>query len=332
MCIALISTAHPAYSLIIIDNRDVCDPFRNCQNCLLLTMSQEYLQRPTSSVDWWPDPASFVLGSRDMAREDHGTWMGVTKQGKIAVLTNFREDHCAQAVGVQSRGRIVNSWLTGPPEECQTTLDFVQKMVASPTTKQVGGFSLLCGRVNEPLAIVSNRSTHLDQITWVATEKNQTRGLSNTRFDDRTWPKILNGEKLMERAIEDHAQTHEDEEALLQRLLGVLSTDSLPRLPPGTDVEEYINHLRKSIFVPVLGQEDGTNPAAGKAAARVEDEMKEPRGQHYMSGPYGTQKQTILLARPDGRVRYFERTLYDQNATAVPIGTGDRSFEFHIEE
>ncbi|KAF7717337.1 Uncharacterized protein PECH_002031 [Penicillium ucsense] len=314
MCIALVSTAHPAYSLIVIDNRD------------------EFLRRPTSSVDWWPEPASFVLGSRDMAREDHGTWMGVTKQGKVAVLTNFREDHCAQAVGVQSRGRIVNSWLTGAPEQNQTTLDFVRGMVASPATKQVGGFSLLCGRLSEPLAIVSNRSTDLDQITWVAAEKNQTRGLSNTSFDDRTWPKILNGEQLMERAIKDHAQAQEDEEALLSRLLGVLSTDSLPRLPEEASVEEYIAHLRHSIFVPKLGQDDEIDPAAGVAAARVEDEAKQPLVQDYLSGPYGTQKQTILLARPDGRVRYFERTLYDNNAQAVPTGTGDRSFEFHIEQ
>jgi uncharacterized protein with NRDE domain len=264
--------------------------------------------------------------------------MGVTKQGKLAVLTNYREDKCAQAVGVHSRGRIVNSWLTSPPSEGQTTHSFVQEMVASPEAKQVGGFSLVCGRVNEPLAIVSNRSSDMDQITWVATEKNQTRGLSNTSVDDRTWPKILDGEKFMKLAIEEHVQAQEDEETLLQRLLGVLSKDTLPRLPEGTSVETYIQHLRKSIFVPVIGAEDDVNQAAeDAAAARVEDEIKQPQvngplDQNYSSGPYGTQKQTIILARPDGRVRYFERTLYDNDAKAVPIGQGDRSFEFHVEQ
>ncbi|CEJ59333.1 hypothetical protein PMG11_07961 [Penicillium brasilianum] len=320
MCIALISTAHPAYSLIIINNRD------------------EFLRRPTSSPDWWPEPASHVLGSRDLARATHGTWMGVTKHGKVAVLTNYREDKCAQAVGVHSRGRIVNSWLTSSPSEGQTTHDFVREMVASPEAKQVGGFSLVCGHVNEPLAIVSNRSSDMDHITWVAAEKNQTRGLSNTSVDDRTWPKILDGENLMQRAIGDHAQAQEDEDTLLQRLLGVLSTDTLPRLPEGTSVETYIQHLRNSIFVPVIGAEDDVNKEVeDTAAARIEDEPNQPRvngplDQNYSSGPYGTQKQTILLARPDGRVRYFERTLYDNDARAVPIGQGDRSFEFHVEQ
>lgn len=262
--------------------------------------------------------------------------MGVTKQGKVAVLTNYREDKCAQAVGVYSRGRIVNSWLTCPPSEGQTTHSFVQEMVASPEAKQVGGFSLVCGRVNEPLAIVSNRSSDMDQITWVATKRNQTRGLSNTSVDDRTWPKILDGENLMQRAIADHVQAQEDEETLLQRLLGVLSTDTLPRLPDGTNVDTYLPHLRKSIFVPIIGAEDDVNQASDDiAAARVEDETKQPQidgslDRNYSTGLYGTQRQTVILARPDGRVRYFERTLYDNDAKAVPIGQGDRSFEFRV--
>ncbi|KAJ5569830.1 uncharacterized protein N7459_009260 [Penicillium hispanicum] len=323
MCIALISTAHPTYSLIIIDNRD------------------EFLRRPTSSPDWWPEPCQYVLGSRDLARATHGTWMGVTKQGKVAVLTNYREDKSNEAVGVHSRGRIVNSWLTSSPEERQTTDSFVQAMVASPEAKQVGGFSLVCGRINEPLAIVSNRSSDMDHITWVAAEKNQTRGLSNTSVDDRTWPKILDGEKLMESAIQEHvkAGSREDEDALINRLLKVLSKDTLPQLSKEeSNIDTYIQHLRKSIFIPIIGESNDSNRGAEEiAAAQVEDETLKPQANNvlepnYSSGPYGTQKQTILLAQPDGRVRYFERTLYDNNVQAVPIGQGDRSFEFQVEE
>lgn len=263
--------------------------------------------------------------------------MGVTKQGKVAVLTNYREDVSSDAVGVYSRGRIVNSWLTSDPSENQSTHDFVQTMVASSEAKQVGGFSLVCGRINEPLAIVSNRSSDMDHITWVASGKNQTRGLSNTSVDDRSWPKIIKGEELMQIAIEDHVQANEDENALVERLLGVLSADTLPRLSEeNASVDAYIKHLRKSIFVPVIGTEEDPGRAEEEtAAADVEDTQEKPAAnglnQNYSTGPYGTQKQTILLARPDGRVRYFERTLYDNNAQAVPIGQGDQSIEFTIE-
>ena len=177
----------------------------------------------------------------------------------------------------------------------------------------------------------------MDQITWVATEKNQTRGLSNTSFDDRTWPKIIDGEQLMEAAIAEHVQQGdgEDENALVDRLLQVLSTDSLPRLSEEeATIEEYIHHLHKTIFVPIIGAPNDDQAAEKIAAARVEDEANTPTNgppdQSYTCGSYGTQKQTVLLARADGRVRYFERTLYDNDAKAVPIGQGDHSFEFNI--
>jgi uncharacterized protein with NRDE domain len=260
--------------------------------------------------------------------------MGVTKHGKIAVLTNYREDKASEAIGLFSRGVIVNSWLTSPPNRKEATREFVQAIVASPEAKQVGGFSLVCGHINEPLAIVSNRSSDMDHITWVATEKNQTRGLSNTSVDDRSWPKIIDGEKLMEAAIAEHVRQEEDEDVLIDRLLQVLSTDTLPRLSEeNATIDTYIHHLRKSIFIPVIGTANDRHQAAEKAAAaRVEDEATPTNGpvdQSYTSGSYGTQKQTVLLAQPDGRVRYFERTLYDNDAQAVPVGQGDHSFEFN---
>jgi uncharacterized protein with NRDE domain len=175
--------------------------------------------------------------------------MGVTKHGKLAVLTNYREDKSSEAIGVYSRGLIVNSWLTGPTAKEEATREFVQAIVASPEAKQVGGFSLVCGHINEPLAIVSNRSSDMDHITWVATEKNQTRGLSNTTVDDRTWPKILDGERLMEAAIQDHASRQtEDEDDLIEQLLQVLSTDTLPRLSQGETLDTYIICVRAFIF------------------------------------------------------------------------------------
>ena len=89
--------------------------------------------------------------------------------------------------------------------------------------------------------------------------------------------------------------------------------------------------LRESIFIPVVGDRpDGgveiSNPAK-------KDNGGDPTGiAQYMSGPYGTQKQTILLVGFDGRVKYFERTLYNQDVKPVPIGQGDRTFEFMVEE
>ncbi|KAK6810896.1 NRDE protein [Aspergillus parasiticus SU-1] len=318
MCIALISTAHPSYSLIVIDNRD------------------EYLRRPTAPADWWPESNSNILGGRDLARATQGTWMGITKEGKIAVLTNYREDTSEKATGTQSRGAIVNGWLTVAPEPRESTRDFAQRMVASSTAKNVGGFSLVCGYVNEPLAVISNRSSNIDQVTWLATEKGQTVGLSNTHFDDRSWPKIIDGEKLMIEAIQEHVGAGEDEDGLIDRLLGLLSKNTLPNLSEGATAEDYLPHFRKSIFIPKLGVKGEPARSADEVAAPCAEEKAtgakqgDELDQSYLHGAYGTQKQTVILVSKDGRVRYFERTLYDNEVNAIPLGNGDRSYEFQV--
>ncbi|KAF7588447.1 hypothetical protein BBP40_005711 [Aspergillus hancockii] len=316
MCIALISTAHPSYSLVILDNRD------------------EYLRRPTSPANWWPEPNSNILGGRDLARATQGTWMGVTKEGKVAILTNYREDTSEKATGTQSRGAIVNGWLTVAPEPRQSTRDFAQTMVASATARNVGGFSLVCGYVNEPLAVVSNRSSNMDQVTWLASEKGQTVGLSNTHFDDRSWPKIIDGEKLMEEAIRAHVGAGEDEDGLIDRLLRLLSTNSLPKLSEDATADEYLPHFRKSIFIPLLGTKGEPARTADGVAAEEKTKTDAKQGdeldQSYLHGAYGTQKQSIILVSNNGRVRYYERTLYDNEVNPIPLGKGDRSYEFQV--
>src|SRR5438034_6779563 len=89
---------------------------------------QEYLHRPTAPANWWPDGQSHVLGARDLAREVHGTWLGITKQGRVAVLTNYREKS-SQAVGLRSRGSIVNGFLGLSPDSEETTEQYVDKVI-----------------------------------------------------------------------------------------------------------------------------------------------------------------------------------------------------------
>jgi len=61
------------YVLVAADNRD------------------EFFERPTQPLHFWPDQLG-VLAGRDTMREElqeRGTWMGVSKEGRVAVLTNF---------------------------------------------------------------------------------------------------------------------------------------------------------------------------------------------------------------------------------------------------
>lgn len=264
--------------------------------------------------------------------------MGVTKQGRVAVLTNYRE---SAPIGNISRGAIVNEFLTEPPpsaesgKEQRTTRAFVQDMISSHMATKAGGFSLVCGRIGEPLAIISNRmSDNIDSTTWIASGRGETIGLSNTFLKNRTWPKIIHGEILMRSTIDAHiaayppdhkgAASRAEEEDLIKRLFRVLSTDTMPRLADTEPIkEQYMDQLKESIFIPLLGDR-----AKFEAEA---DQLAKMGLAGYNSGLYGTQKQTVLLVDHAGRVKYVERSLYDEHVHPIPLGQGDRVFEFVIE-
>lgn len=263
-----------------------------------------------------------------------GTWLGVNKHGRIAVLTNYREKTSAQAVGLRSRGSIINSFLQLQPEDNVTTQQYIEELVASGDGHLAGGFSLACGDVKGPLAIVSNRVSAPDGITWIAEEKGQTVGLSNTAFGDPSWKKINQGEELMKSALHASSKLDESEDELIARLLNLLSIDTLPRLHEGADLETYINLLSESIYIPVIGDDrevkrDADEICGSKINEKVGVVSNGPTDHNsYMKGLYGTQKQTVVLVHESGRVRFYERTLYNDDAESIPIGEGDRSFEF----
>ncbi|MCJ1390536.1 hypothetical protein MMC18_003396 [Xylographa bjoerkii] len=292
MCIALISTAHPKYALILIDNRD------------------EYLSRPTAPADWWEAPNQHVLGARDLQRDVHGTWLGVTRDGRVAVLTNF-SDNVGLIHGSRSRGAIVNAYLTEPMEKMLRTEDFVSGLINENNISGVGGFSLVCGRVGEPLAVVSNRTSNTEGVAWIGTKEGQTVGLSNAAFSDRSWPKVLTGERLMEAAIAKAVSENFNEDQLIKEMLELLSTDTLPRLE-GNEKEDpwtsILKYLRLSIFIPlVVGQMAG-NASADEIAAAKSDNPIIVSGPE--SGMYGTQQQSVLLFDHHGQCTFFQRSVF----------------------
>ena len=69
MCLALLALhAHPRYAVVIAANRD------------------EFHARPGEAAGWWEDG---WLAGRDLGAG--GTWLGVTRAGRWALLTNVRE-------------------------------------------------------------------------------------------------------------------------------------------------------------------------------------------------------------------------------------------------
>ena len=261
--------------------------------------------------------------------------MGITKSGRIAVLTNYKEQTVDP--NATSRGEIIKTFLTGG----ETTESFVKTLVDSGTARSAGGFSLVCGNVGERLAVVSNRAEPGHQVPWIAGDVVQTVGLSNAAFENRTWKKVLVGEEMMVHAIRESVATEETEDAFIQRLLALLSHDTLPRqgdLAEG-GLETYSLQLRNTILVPPLGRNTTTALDSDKLRSSNNDEKVVILDEGARPGPvqlgvdgvYATQKQSVVLVDHDMNVRYFERTLFDEHSARVEPGKGDIDTTFKIE-
>lgn len=324
MCISVLSTAHPDYPFILISNRD------------------EFLSRPTLRADWWDSPNSHVLGGRDLQRQERGTWLGITKQGRIAILTNFREEGDTEINQAKSRGAITNSYLTIPPNSGETEEEVAERLMKDGI-HDMGGFTMLYGKLRAPsdndkhmpgLAIISNRTESSASLRRIATHQGETHGISNSHFGDTTWPKVVRGEQLLKQIIQNNisnpAQSQND---FTEDLFSILCVDDIPKRRAEEDWDMYVRHMRNSIMIPPAKGQIVENRSADQLRTGDTGGTATPDHAQVQPGqkPYGTTKQTVILVDKDGNVTYVERTLSDENGTPMPEKDRDVKHEFTIE-
>ena len=118
MCLLIFSyRVDPNYPLVLAANRD------------------EFHARPTAAARFWPEHPRLLAG-RDL--EQGGTWMGLTREGRFAAITNCR-DPARTAPAPRSRGELPLGYLTGS-QDAQTYL-----MDTLANAQEYAGFNLLVG-------------------------------------------------------------------------------------------------------------------------------------------------------------------------------------------
>jgi uncharacterized protein with NRDE domain len=160
MCLIILAYGvHPRFPLILAANRD------------------EFHKRPTLPAHFWTDRPD-ILAGKDL--QGGGTWLGISRQGLFAALTNHRDLRRSRPKG-SSRGQLVLNALD-PDRRLTDTSGFE-------------GFNLIHGPI-DALKYHSNVSG-ADEMISVGFH-----GLSN-HFLDTPWPKVVSARQRIQRIIEN---------------------------------------------------------------------------------------------------------------------------------
>ena len=222
---------------------------------------------------------------------------------------------------------MVNAFLAPPSDQVANTEHFVQELIKGEGARGSGGFTLVCGRLGERLAVVSNRMQEEGEVKWVGSRSGETVGLSNAAFGDQTWEKVVKGEKLMEDCIKKLVERGAAKDEIIHELMQLLSVDTMPRWREGQPWEDVVRNLRKSIFIPKLGS---SKTSQGEAIV-PEHQDREISDAEATSGTYGTQKQTVVLVDAANMVTFVEKTIYDEQGRDISDRADSiRTFDFKI--
>jgi uncharacterized protein with NRDE domain len=198
MCLILIAwRSTPEFPLVIAANRD------------------EFHARAAEPAHWWPSEPK-ILAGRDL--QAGGTWLGMTRSGRFAALTNYRDPE-QRRPNTPSRGMLVTSIL----DSADNTLEVLQRLQQQGAS--YNGFNVLFSD-GERLGIyesMSGAGRELGPGIY---------GLSNHLLDT-PWPKVQAAKSRLSAALADLPDTHSA--LALLRDAELAPDHSLPQT--GMDVE-----------------------------------------------------------------------------------------------
>ena len=273
MCLILFAwKSHPDYPLVVAANRD------------------EFYERDTEGMAWWPEHPNLLAG-RDRADVlgSPGTWLGFTKTGRFAALTNVRAPS-EKNPDARTRGELSLMYLTNT----QRPREFIE--VNAKRFQQYNGFNLLMADLSDPenaeMHWVSNRMMMGQNLRPRKVFPDQALspgvyGLSNAMLDT-PWPKVNHRVAAFAQALAmDHGQLNNADQYL--KLLAdthVASDHELPNTGVNRDWEKALS----SAFI------------------------KTPS--------YGTRSSTLLRIRKDGHFEMVERRFDASGTVGHDVITG----------
>ncbi|CAH8273711.1 unnamed protein product [Arabidopsis lyrata] len=254
MCIAVfLWQSHPLYPFLLFLNRD------------------EYHNRATEALRWWEDGET--VGGRDLV--GGGTWLGCTRHGRLAFLTNFRE--ASSFPDAKSRGDLPIRYL----QSRKSPAEFAEEI--QDEISLYNGFNLVVAHVlSKSMIYITNRPPHGHKLATQVSPGIHV--LSNANLDS-PWPKCLRLRECFQQLLAENGSREFPVKTMVEEVMTNTVKDEETELPHVfTPETEY--HL-SSIFV----------------------DMQRPTGR------YGTRSISAISIKShgdgdgDGEVCFYERHL-----------------------
>jgi len=208
MCLILLGiNSHPDYKLILTGNRD------------------EFYDRPTAKATFWDEAPSLLAGKDLLGR---GTWFGITKGGRIAAISNYRDPKSVKN-GAPSRGRLVSSFLLGN----HSPASYLDGLTGE--ADRYNGYNLIVGR-KDRLFWYSNRSNGIKELGPGI------YGVSNHLLDT-PWPKVIKGKSEFTGLVSRPILAGPDEFFNMLTDRTVASDKDLPDTRVGLDRERMLSPI-----------------------------------------------------------------------------------------
>jgi len=189
----------------------------------------EFFNRPAARLAWWSpgDGLPDILGGRDL--EAGGTWLGLTAQGRLAMVTNVRAPTAPRDPKAPSRGEIVQRWLAG---DASTDRFWMRTALSG-----YNGFNLIAADFQRgDCFYASNQRPNPERL------ERGLYGLSNGTLDS-PWPKV----EALKEATREALESCDTVDALAARLFDALADktpaedDELPSTGVSRDWEKVLS-------------------------------------------------------------------------------------------
>ena len=268
----------------------------------------EYFNRPAARLAWWT-PASGgppILSGRDL--EAGGTWMGLTAQGRLALLTNVR-DPKRNEPGAPSRGSIVPAWLAAHER--------VDRFWMRTALSGYNGFNLIAA------------DFHLGECYWASNSgahpqrlERGVYGLSNAALDT-AWPKVDALKARMRNAL----NRDESVDGLAALLFSALADRTLA--PDDALPDTGIPRDRESLLSPAFIRAPDLNYGTRSSTLIITERVNRHLVTHVLERSFSAHGGMALLRRSTLR-HWPPRYAPDAGAAAAEQGPVSES-EMHPE-